>query len=80
LRGGSWGDAWQKTRSANRIPVRADLRTAFAGFRIVTDVDWAGSVPDGAAVMASAQRGSAGKSREFSIGGWRLRIEPEDGR
>jgi formylglycine-generating enzyme required for sulfatase activity/tRNA A-37 threonylcarbamoyl transferase component Bud32 len=80
LRGGSWGDSWVKTRSANRIPVRADLRTAYAGFRLAADVDWGGAEPDGAAVIADAQRGMAAKQHEFSIGGWRLKIEPEDGR
>ncbi|MBN8524262.1 MAG: protein kinase [Planctomycetes bacterium] len=77
LRGGSWGDGWLKTRAANRIPVRGELRTAYAGFRIVVDADWGGSPPDGAAVLARAE-GSSARSAAISLGGWRVKLEKED--
>jgi hypothetical protein len=79
LRGGSWGDDWLKTRAANRIPAKPDLRTAYAGFRLVLDADWVGPPPDGGAVLARAAQG-AGGSKTFAIGGWRLKLEREDGK
>jgi formylglycine-generating enzyme required for sulfatase activity/tRNA A-37 threonylcarbamoyl transferase component Bud32 len=80
LRGGSWGEAWYQTRAANRIPVRADLRTAYAGFRIAVDVDWGGAAPDGAVVLARAQQDAGIKPLGFSLGGWRVKLEREDGK
>jgi formylglycine-generating enzyme required for sulfatase activity len=77
LRGGSWGDDWLKTRAANRIPVRPDLRSAFAGVRVALDVDWGGAPPDGAAVMAQAQQSAGTKPREITLGGWRVKLERE---
>ncbi len=77
LRGGSWGDDWQKSRAANRIPVRADLRTAYAGFRLAADVDWGGGPPDGAPVIAEARQEAGIRPREFTFGGWRVKLERE---
>ena len=77
LRGGSWGDDWLKTRAANRIPAKSDLRTAYAGFRLVHDVEWGGSPPDGTAVIAKAQQAAGTTPREISLGGWRVKLERE---
>ncbi len=77
LRGGSWGDDWLKTRAANRIPAKADLRTAYAGVRLALDVDWGGTPPDGAAVIALAQQSAGTKPREITLGGWRVKLERE---
>ena len=77
LRGGSWGDAWTKTRAANRIPAKRDLRTAYAGCRLVLDVEWGGAAPDGTAVLARAEQGAA-KARTFTFGGWRVKLERDE--
>mgnify|MGYP003866708783 CR=1 FL=1 len=77
LRGGSWGDDWLKTRAATRIPARPDLRSAYAGFRLALDVDWAGSAPDGTTVVARAQAGGA-KQVSLNVGGWTLKLAREE--
>ena len=53
-RGGSWGDPPATLRAANRIPVRADMTSAYLGLRLAAPADWADDSPDGSALLASA--------------------------
>jgi formylglycine-generating enzyme required for sulfatase activity len=39
-RGGSWGDAPERCRAANRLAVRPDMRTLYLGFRLAAPVEW----------------------------------------
>jgi formylglycine-generating enzyme required for sulfatase activity/tRNA A-37 threonylcarbamoyl transferase component Bud32 len=39
-RGGSWGDAPESCRAANRLAVRPDMRTLYLGFRLAAAVEW----------------------------------------
>jgi formylglycine-generating enzyme required for sulfatase activity/tRNA A-37 threonylcarbamoyl transferase component Bud32/succinate dehydrogenase flavin-adding protein (antitoxin of CptAB toxin-antitoxin module) len=39
-RGGSWADPALKCRAANRLAVRADMRTLYIGFRLLAAVVW----------------------------------------
>ena len=77
LRGGSWGDSWTRTRAANRIPARADLRSAFVGMRLALDVEWGARAPDGTQLIAQAQRAAGGRQFSFPVGGWRVQIQQE---
>ena len=57
-RGGSWGDAPDKLRAANRLAVRPDMRTLYIGFRLAAPVVWPdnqepGSTTPGSQVQAS---------------------------
>jgi formylglycine-generating enzyme required for sulfatase activity/tRNA A-37 threonylcarbamoyl transferase component Bud32 len=42
VRGGSWGDAADHLRAANRLALRQDMRTVYVGFRLAADVAWPG--------------------------------------
>ena len=45
-RGGSWADSNKQLRAANRLAVRADLRTLYVGFRFLIPAQWqAGKEP-----------------------------------
>ncbi len=77
-RGGSWGDPWWYCRSANRIPARPELSSAYVGARIAVDAEWGALEQDGAAVLARAAAGLAGRSVEFGVGSWRVRLAQEE--
>ncbi len=76
VRGGSWGDPWWYCRAANRIPVRPEVTSAYVGLRLAADAEWGAAEDAGAAILAAAARGG-GKTFEFGIGGWRVRVAQE---
>ena len=78
VRGGSWGDPWWYCRSANRIPARTDLASAYVGLRLAVEAEWGAVEQDGAAVIARAAAGIAGRSVEFGVGSWRVRLAQEE--
>ncbi len=83
VRGGSWGDPWLRTRSANRIPVRPEARSSFIGLRLAADVDWAGDRLDGARALAAAMRDASDRPLAFDLGPWQVQLrrnQQESGR
>jgi tRNA A-37 threonylcarbamoyl transferase component Bud32 len=54
-RGGSWGDSPEKLRAANRLAVRADMRTLYLGVRIAATVVWADNQEPGSAALGGVQ-------------------------
>jgi formylglycine-generating enzyme required for sulfatase activity len=79
-RGGSWGDPWHYNRSANRIGVRPTVTSAYVGLRLAADVEWCGAEDGGVAILAKAAKAAGGKTIEFGIGTWRVRVAQEAGK
>jgi formylglycine-generating enzyme required for sulfatase activity len=80
VRGGSWGDPWHYNRNANRIGVRPTVTSAYVGLRLAADVEWGGAEDGGVAILAKAAKAAGGKTIEFGIGTWRVRVAQEAGK
>jgi formylglycine-generating enzyme required for sulfatase activity len=80
VRGGSWGDPWHYNRNANRIAVRPSVTSAYIGLRLAADAAWGGVEDGGVAILAKAAKAAGGKTLEFGIGTWRVRVAQEAGK
>jgi formylglycine-generating enzyme required for sulfatase activity len=60
-RGGSWGDPAAQVRAANRASLKGELRSAYVGLRLVSDVAWPGGTPpDGQRLLAGEGASATG--------------------
>ncbi len=75
-RGGSWGDSAQRIRSADRIPARPDMRSAYVGFRLAMTVVWpAGMDPGfGSTTMTSTIYAHEVLQLNFPFAGFRILV------
>jgi formylglycine-generating enzyme required for sulfatase activity/tRNA A-37 threonylcarbamoyl transferase component Bud32/succinate dehydrogenase flavin-adding protein (antitoxin of CptAB toxin-antitoxin module) len=66
-RGGSWGDAPDKIRAANRLAVRQDMRTLYLGLRIAAQVEWPMGQPPTAANAVQQMRVEQKKDQQPAL-------------